>query len=262
MECDWKVVGLGAAAAGLVSVGCLYAGYRLGRSRGRAAAFRGFVTGKSFMENNPLMDYVTHHNTENAVLAKLRSLSITHQWGRMTTSIEVGSLLTILVQTTNARKVIDVGVFTGCSAFAMALGLPAGGKVIACDVSEEYTSIGKPYWEEGGVMDKIDLRLQPATKTLQQLIDDGESGSFDLMFIDADKENYSTYFHLGVELLRPGGLIVVDNALWYGRVADPKVQDPDTAGIRKVNREMKEDTRVHFVLLNIADGIGIAQKLA
>ena len=179
----------------------------------------------------------------------------------MTSPIEVGKLLTILVKSLNSKKVIDIGVFTGCSAFAMALGLPEGCRVVACDISEEFTSLGKPYWTEGGVSDKIDLRVQPATKTLQQLIDGGESGTYDLLFIDADKANYVKYYELGLQLLRTGGLVVVDNALWDGRVANPQVQDPDTAAIRKLNETMKRDTRVDFVLLNIADGIGIAQKL-
>ena len=179
----------------------------------------------------------------------------------MTTAVEVGKLLTILTRALNAKKIIDIGVFTGCSAFAMALGLPEGCQVVACDISEEFTSLGKPYWADGGVLDKIDLRLQPATKTLQQLIDGGETDTYDLIFIDADKANYLRYYELGLQLLRTGGLIVVDNALWYGRVANPQIQDPDTTGIRRLNDTMKRDTQVEFVLLNIADGIGIAQKL-
>ncbi len=261
MDCDWKLVGLGVGVAGLVSVGCLYAGYRLGKSRGRSGAFAGLLVGKSHEKSNPLTAYIQSHNKEDAVLGKLRELSVAHRKGRMATPTDEGSLLTILVRALNARKVIDVGVFTGLSSFAMALGLPADGKVIACDISDEFTSIGKPYWEEGGVAGKIDLRLQPAVETLQQLIDNGESGTFDIVFIDADKENYGTYYQLGMELLRPGGLIAVDNALWSGRVADPSDQDPYTVAIRKVNQEMMEDRRVHYVLLNISDGLGIGQKL-
>lgn len=262
MECDWKLVCLGAAAAGLASMGSLYVGYRLGRSRGRRSAFKGMLVGKSYEKDNPLMGYLRSHNKEDAVLAKLRAVTVAHQRGLMATPLEEGSLLTILARALNARKVIDIGVFTGCSAFAMALGLPADGKVIACDINEEYTNIGKPYWEEGGVKDKIDLRLQPATQTLQQLIDNQESGTFDMVFIDADKPNYATYFHLGMELLRPGGLILVDNALWSGKVADPQVQDPQTLSIRKLNQDMMDDSRIHFVLLNIGDGLGVGQKLA
>lgn len=260
MEFDWKVLGLGAAAAGLLSAGCLYLGYRMGKSRSRIQVVQ--PTGKSFERTaDPLAVYVTNHNTENAVLGRLRALSIDHQYGHMTSPVEVGKLLTILVRALDAKKAIDVGVFTGCSAFAMALGLPEDCKLVACDVSEEFTSLGKPYWAEGGVGDKIDLRLQPATKTLQELIDEGGAGTYDLMFIDADKDNGVNYFELGVQLLRVGGLIVVDNALWSGRVANPQVQDPHTTSIRQLNDRMQSDKRVDFVLLNLADGIGIAQKL-
>jgi predicted O-methyltransferase YrrM len=178
----------------------------------------------------------------------------------MTTGLDVGNLLTLLTRALGARKVLDVGVFTGCSAFSMALSLPEEGRVIACDVSEEYTSIGKPYWEEGGVAGKIDLHIQPATKTLQELIDNGESGTFDLIFIDADKPNYPNYYEMGVELLRKGGLVVVDNALWSGHVADASHQDESTATIRAINSRMKTDARVDYVLLNVSDGIGMACK--
>ena len=257
---DWKMLGLGAAAASLVAAGCLYVGYQIGKSKSQVLA--ALPKGKSYKTaSDPLTTYVTSHNTENAVLRQLREFSIGHSRGRMTTSTEVGNLLTILVRSLNARKVLDIGVFTGCSSFALALGLPQGCKVIACDVSKEYTDLGRPYWEEGGVSDKIDLRLQPATKTLQELIDSGEAGTFDMVFIDADKPSYKTYFLMSVELLRTGGLIVVDNALWSGRVADPKIQDSATTGVRGINEAMKNDTRVDFVLLNIDDGMGIGQKL-
>ena len=144
----------------------------------------------------------------------------------------------------------------------MALGLAEGGKVLACDISEEFTSLGRPYWVEGGVADKIDLRLQPAVKTLRELLDQGEAGSFDLVFIDADKQHYGDYFDLAMQLLRIGGLVVVDNALWHGKVADPAEQDLDTCAIRSLNTAMASSARVDFVLLNLADGIGIGQKMA
>lgn len=254
---------LGATAAGLVTASSFYLGYRFGKYRARfQPRYRSDGFGKSYeTQLQPLSAYVTRHNTENAVLSQLRALSLEHQYGEMTSPVEVGKLLTILVKSLNSKKVIDIGVFTGCSAFAMALGLPDGCQVVACDISDEYTSLGKPYWEEGGVSDKIDLRLQPATKTLQELIDGGESGTYDLLFIDADKPNYGKYYELGLQLLRTGGLVVVDNALWDGRVANPQVQDPNTTAIRKLNETMKRDTRVEFVLLKIADGIAIAQKL-
>ena len=252
---NWKSLGIG-IAVGTVTGGALFTGYQLLKRRSPSRA-----VGKLFLQTHPLSVYVTSHNTECAILSQLRSLSVKHERGRMTTDVDAGKLLTILTKCLGARKALDVGVFTGCSGYAMALGLSEGGKVIACDVSEEYTSVGKPFWAEGGVAGKIDLHLQPATQTLQELIDSGESGTFDLMFIDADKVNYVKYYEMGVELLRPGGLIVVDNALRGGRVANPKIQEYDTATIRQLNARMKDDTRVDFVLLNLSDGIGIAQKL-
>ena len=245
----------------MAGFGCLYLGYRYWRSQSVLRQAAQALRGKSHERSDPLTVYVAGHNMENAVLSQLRTLSIGHEKGTMSTSIEVGKLLTILARALNARKAIDVGVFTGCSAFAMALALPDGCKVVACDVSEEFTVLGKPYWVSGGVADKIDLRLQPATKTLQELLDNGEEGTYDLVFIDADKPSYQQYCELGLELLRPGGLIVIDNALWYGRVADPKIQDIPTTTIRGLNESLKNDTRVDFLLLNLDDGVGIVQKL-
>ena len=176
--------------------------------------------GKSYEKpGDPLTKYILEHNRDRvAALRKLRELSVSHEHGIFTTPIEEGKLLTMLVRALNAKKVIDIGVFTGCSAFAMALGLVEGGKVLACDISEEFTSLGRPYWVEGGVADKIDLCLQPAVKTLRELLDQGEAGSFDLVFIDADKERYFEYYEFGVTLLRRGGLMVRGqcSAPWEG----------------------------------------------
>lgn len=258
LDWKWKVlIGAGAAAG----FGCLYLGYRYWRSQSLFRQAGQSLRGKSYEKSDPLTVYVAGHNTENAVLSQLRTLSVGHQKGIMTSPVEVGKLLTILTRALNARKAIDVGVFTGCSAFAMALALPDGCKVVACDVSEEYTTLGKPYWVSGGVADKIDLRIQPAAKTLQELLDNGEEGTYDLVFIDADKPSYQQYCELGLKLLRPGGLIVIDNALWSGRVVDPKIQDANTTAVRGLNESLKNDTRVDFLLLNLADGIGIVQKL-
>ena len=248
MDYYWKVV----SAAGL-GVGLLYIGYKLGK---------GHVFSLS-KENpdHPLSGYIRDHNKENPILHQLRQMSQAHQRGKMTTGVESGKLLTLLCRLIKAEKVLDVGVFTGCSSFAMALALPESGKVVACDINDDYAKLGRPYWEQGGVAGKIDLRIQPASKTLQELIDNGEEETFDLMFIDADKSNYPKYFELGMKLLRPGGLFVVDNALWYGRVADPSVNDSSTTGIRKINELMKSDPWVDFTLVHVGDGTGIAQKL-
>ena len=254
---DWTTLGLGVAvglgAAGAVAVGCALL-------RGEGHRGQDYRTVKSYKKDDPLSNYVNSQNRENAVLGRLRATSAKHASGGMTTGQDVGNLLTLLTRCLGARKVVDVGVFLGCSSFSMALALPEGGRVIACDVSEEYTNTAKAYWEEGGVAEKIELRIKPATETLQELLDGGEAGTYDLVFIDADKVNYLRYYEMGIELLRPGGLVVVDNALWSGWVADPQVEDVHTSGIRAVNERMKTDPRVDYALLTVSDGIGIACK--
>ena len=240
-----------AGGVGIVSVGAFY----LGRKSARNGSW------KSRLSSDPVIKYLNDHNIEDASLSQLRAISLSHQRGRMTTRVETGKLLAILCRGLNARKALDIGVFTGCSSVAMALALPEDGKVISCDVSDEYASIGKPYWKQAGVASKIDLRLKPATETLQELIDDGETDTFDIIFVDADKENYVKYFELGLQLLRQGGLIVVDNALWSGAVADVSNQSDSTNSIRRMNDVMLKDSRIDFALLPVSDGIGIGQKL-
>ena len=253
---DWKTLGLG-VVAGLAAAGTLMAGYRL---LGGRKTQQNYHQRKSFVDKDPRTVYVNSHNTENAVLSQLRSVSAKHAHGIMTSGQDVGKLLTVLTKSLRARKVIDVGVFVGCSSYSMALGLPEGGKVVACDVSEEYTSIGNPFWAEGGVAGKIDLRIQPATKTLQDLLDNGEAGTFDLIFIDANKDNYVQYYEMSIELLRQGGVVIVDNAMWSGKVADHSNRETSTVCIRELNTRMKTDTRVTSVLLDVSDGLGIACK--
>ena len=248
---DWKLIAAIAGGVGIASLGAFY----LGRRSARRASW------KSHSSSDPVLKYLKSHNVEDATLSQLRAISVSHRRGRMTTCIETGKLLTILCRGLNARKVIDIGVFTGCSSVAMALALPEDGKVISCDVSDEFASIGKPYWKQAGVASKIDLRLKPATETLQELIDDGESDTFDIIFIDADKVNYVNYFELGIQLLRQGGLIIVDNALWSGKVIDASDQSDSTNSIRRMNDVMLKDSRIDFALFPISDGIGIGQKL-
>ena len=251
----WGFVGLGAVATvGLVSVGAYYLGFKRGVRYSRS------LKSYEMIDTDPLVKYILAHNIEDPTLSRLRAMSVTHAKGQMTSSVEVGKLLTILCQMLNVRKVIDIGVFTGCSAYAMALGMPADGSIIACDVKMEFAELGKPYWIDGGVSEKINLRIQPALTTLNELIDAGESGMFDLIFIDALKEEYPEYFNKGITLLRPGGVFVVDNALWKGKVADPSSIDSTTEAICKMNRIMRDDDRVNYVLLNICDGIGLAVK--
>ena len=166
----------------------------------------------------------------------------------------------LLVQLLGAKKTFEVGVFTGASSLSVALALPPDGKVIACDVSAEWTGIARRYWREAGVADKIDLRLAPAVQTLWALLDEGQAGTFDFGFIDADKDNYDNYYELGLQLIRRGGLLAFDNVLWGGRVGDPSVQDKDTVALRALNAKLHRDERVALSMLPIADGVTLALK--
>ncbi|HIK56546.1 MAG TPA: class I SAM-dependent methyltransferase [Synechococcales cyanobacterium M55_K2018_004] len=169
-------------------------------------------------------------------------------------------LLGFLVQLMQARRTLEIGVFTGYSSLAVALALPEDGQMIACDVSEEYTAIARRYWQQAGVAHKIDLRLAPALETLDQLLSEGQAGCFDFALIDADKGNYLNYYERCLQLIRPGGLIAVDNVLWSGRVADPSVQDDATTAIRRFNETLYQDERISLSLLPIADGLTLALK--
>ena len=168
--------------------------------------------------------------------------------------------MALLVKLIGAKKTLEVGVFTGYSALAVAMALPTEGRVIACDVSEEFGAIAHTYWQKANVAHKIDLRIAPALDTLDSLIAAGESGSFDFAFIDADKRSYDSYYERSLQLIRPGGLIAIDNTLWYGRVADPEVQDSRTQCIRTLNEKVRDDERVMMSLVPIGDGLLLALK--
>lgn len=169
-------------------------------------------------------------------------------------------LLGLLARLVGARRAIEVGTFTGMSALAVASALPADGRLVCCDVSEEWTAIARRAWAAAGVAGRIDLRLAPAAETLAALRRAGEEGTYDLAFIDADKESYAAYYEACLALLRPGGLIAVDNALWGGRVCDPAERDADTAAIRALNLFVRDDPRVEQVLLTVGDGVLLALK--
>jgi len=173
-----------------------------------------------------------------------------------------GQFMQLLVQLLRARKTLEVGVFTGYSALWVAMGLPDDGRMIACDISEEYTSVAKRYWKQAGVDQKIDLRLRSARDTLDELVKTGEAGTFDFAFIDADKTNYENYYERALQLLRVGGLIAIDNTIWSGRVADPKEQDADTVAIRRLNEKLFRDERVTLSMLTVGDGLTLAMKRA
>jgi caffeoyl-CoA O-methyltransferase len=180
--------------------------------------------------------------------------------GRMQISAEQGQFMGLLMRALGVKKVLEVGTFTGYSALCIAEALPPDGQVICCDVSEEFTSVARRYWAKAGVSDKIALHLAPATETLQKLLDDGQAGTFDFCFIDADKPNYGMYYEMGLQLLRPGGLIAVDNALWSGKVADDSITDDDTVALRNLNAKIHADERVECSLLPLGDGLMMALK--
>ncbi|MBC7987977.1 MAG: class I SAM-dependent methyltransferase, partial [Luteimonas sp.] len=185
-----------------------------------------------------------------------------HPRAGMQISPEQGQLLALLVKLIGARRTIEIGVFTGYSALAVALALPADGAVLACDVSDEFTRVGRPYWQRAGVADKIHLVLEPALHTLDARIAAGEQGRYDFAFIDADKSNYDGYYERCLRLLRQGGLIAIDNTLWSGKVTEPvdASNDPDTAALQALNLKLRDDARVDMSLLPIGDGLTLARK--
>jgi len=173
---------------------------------------------------------------------------------------EQGQFLALLVQLMGARQIIEIGVFAGYSALWTALALPEDGRIIACEISEQYTSIARRYWKEAGVDNRIGLRIGPALNTLRGLLSGGQQGRFDLVFIDADKTNYEGYYECALELLRSGGLIAVDNVLWSGRVLDAQSTEPDTLAVRAFNQKLLSDTRVSLSMVPIGDGLTLALK--
>ncbi|HEY9877883.1 MAG TPA: class I SAM-dependent methyltransferase [Leptolyngbyaceae cyanobacterium] len=208
-----------------------------------------------------LYTYLLQHSLrEPEILAQLRQETAQHPMAQMQIAPEQGQFMALLVQLMGAQKTLEVGVFTGYSSLVVALALPEQGRVIACDVSEEYTALARQFWQKAGVSHKIDLRIGPAVETLDQMIANGEAGTFDFAFIDADKSSYGTYYEQALQLVRPGGLIAIDNVLWSGRVADPNTQDNRTNTIRNFNDKLHQDERVTISLVPIADGLTLALK--
>lgn len=197
---------------------------------------------------------------ETPLQRRLRAETAALPEARMQIGPDQAALMGLLVRLTGARKALEIGVFTGCSALAVASALPVDGKLIACDVSEEWTRVARRYWREAGVESRIDLRLGPAADTLAALLRDGGAGSFDFAFIDADKENNDLYYEECLRLVRPGGLILIDNTIWHGAVADPAVKDAETEAIRALNLKMRDDPRVEACLLTVGDGVMVARR--
>ncbi len=197
---------------------------------------------------------------EPDVMRRLREETAQHPESDMQIAPEQGQFMQLLVRMLGATKTLEVGTFTGYSALAVALALPGDGQLIACDVSEAYTRVARRYWREAGVDDNIDLRIAPAVETLDVLLNDGHAGTFDFAFIDADKPSYDAYYERALQLVRSGGLIVLDNMLRGGRVVDPDPDDASTQAIARLNRTLRGDGRIDLSLIPVADGLTLALK--
>ncbi|HEY3520315.1 MAG TPA: class I SAM-dependent methyltransferase [Rhodanobacteraceae bacterium] len=210
--------------------------------------------------DDALYDYLLAHSLRgHPEQAALREATRTHPRARMQISPEQGQFMALLVKLLGARRCIEIGVFTGYSALSVALALPEDGRILACDISDEYTCIGKPYWQRAGVAHKIDLQLAPAIETLDARLQAGEAGTYDFAFIDADKIGYDAYYECCLKLLRAGGLIAIDNVLWGGDVARP-AKDEDTRALQALNDKLHRDERIDLAMLPIGDGLTLAAK--
>jgi predicted O-methyltransferase YrrM len=221
----------------------------------------GIMSNKSLNLDDRLYDYLLSVSLrEPEILTQLRQETAQLPNSGMQIAPEQGQFMALLTQLIGATKALEVGVFTGYSALCVALALPPQGKLVACDVSQEYTAIARRYWQQAGVSDRIDLRIAPALDTLEQLLAAGQAETFDFAFIDADKGNYLNYYERALRLVRSGGLIAIDNVLWSGQVADPAVQDSSTQAIRHFNQTLHQDDRITLSLLPIADGLTLARR--
>jgi len=218
------------------------------------------MANRSIQITDTLYDYMIANSVrEPQILAELRAETAKLPMAMMQIGPEQGQFMALLVRLIGARNIVEVGTFTGYSSLAMALA-SKDAKITCCDISEEFTAIARRYWAKAGVAERIDLKLGPAADTLQGLIDRGAKGKVDFAFIDADKTNYERYYELVLELLRPGGLVAIDNVLWGGEVANPAISDKDTVAIRTLNRRVFADERVDLSLVPIGDGLTLARK--
>ncbi|MFD7028335.1 O-methyltransferase [Streptomyces sp. NPDC059917] len=198
---------------------------------------------------------------DDEILRGLRELTSELPMGQaMQVMAEEGQFLALLVGLVGARNVLEIGTFTGYSTLCMARALPSDGRLITCDISDKWPGIAQEYWDKAGISDRIDVRIGNATDTMAELVTAGAAGTFDFVFIDADKANYRSYYDAAIELVRPGGLIVIDNTLFFGRVIDPSAQDADSVAVRELNLFLRDDERVEISLLPVADGITLVRK--
>ena len=216
----------------------------------------------TIMLDKKLREYLLNVSVkESEILRELREETAQMEYSAMQISPEQGAFMSFLVELIQAKRTLEIGVFTGYSALVVAMALPEDGIVTACDVSEEWANVGMKYWKKAQVEDKIDLRIAPALKTLDQLLSEGKQGTYDFAFIDADKIEYQGYFDKSLELLRIGGLIAIDNVLWGGSVIDDSIQDSSTKAIREFNENLSSDSRVSISMVPIGDGLTLACKL-
>jgi len=219
------------------------------------------MSSKNGYISDQIYNYILENSLrEDEILTELRERTQALPNAGMQISAHQGQFMSLLTKLIGAKNTLEVGVFTGYSSLVVARALPADGKITACDVSEEYTSIAREFWKKAGVSDKIDLNIGPASETLDKLLSNGRQGQYDMAFIDADKENYTDYYEKSLALLRPNGLILVDNVLWGGRTADPSHTEETTVIIRELNKKIKDDDRVDVSLIPVGDGLTLARK--
>lgn len=219
------------------------------------------MTNKSLQLTAPLLKYLLEIDpAESPAQRRLRKETARLPMARMQIAPEQGHFMALLARLINARRVLEIGVFTGYSSLAVAQALPEDGELVGCDVSEEWTAIARRYWREAGVEHKITLHLAPALQTLDRLLADGEAGRFDLAFIDADKTSYDAYYEGCLRVVRPGGLVLIDNVLQGGRVVEPGAESDNVRAIQALNDKIASDERVDIVLLPLADGLTMARR--
>lgn len=219
------------------------------------------MANKTIGLSDELADYVVEVGTrEPDVLTRLREETAALPQHGMQIAPEQGAFLALLVELTGARRCLEIGTFTGYSSIAVAMALPEDGRIVCCDISEAWTSMARRYWDEAGVTGKIDLRIAPATETLDGLLADGAESTYDFAFVDADKSGYDGYYERLLRLVRPGGLIAFDNTLWSGRVLDQDAGDEDTRALQALNRKLAGDDRISLCLLPVADGVTLARR--